>query len=197
MATECLQHQSSSARWGHSEVLPRWRSSDLGPDVRAPAVRHVGGSRSTREADVKLNRLRGRSKSAIWGLHLTGPTATLGAGAVLRHSMLCSPVPRSAQVETPVARLRARADPPARLSGEPAPDPASGEVSGVAAADQTARTSASRLTAYSSPQQTAASHAADVCAVTSCVPSSRPAALWAVPGRGRGRRRATRPSRSA
>jgi hypothetical protein len=43
---------------------------------------------------------------------------------------------------------------------------------------QTARTSASRLTAYSSSQQTAASHAADACAAMSCAPSSRPAALW-------------------
>ncbi|CDM62222.1 hypothetical protein LPU83_pLPU83d_0852 (plasmid) [Rhizobium favelukesii] len=42
---------------------------------------------------------------------------------------------------------------------------------------QTARTSASRLTAYSSCQQTAASHAADACAAMSCAPSSRPAAL--------------------
>ncbi len=50
-----------------------------------------------------------------------------------------------------------------------------------AAAAQTARTSASRLTANSSvplgSQQTAASHAAYACAATSCVSSSRPAAL--------------------
>src|SRR5438128_2568622 len=35
-----------------------------------------------------------------------------------------------------------------------------------------------RLTAYSSSQQTAASHAADACAAMSCAASSRPAALW-------------------
>ena len=51
-------------------------------------------------------------------------------------------------------------------------------MSQFAAAAQTARTSASRLIAYSSSQQTAASHAADACAATSCAPSSRPAALW-------------------
>ena len=45
------------------------------------------------------------------------------------------------------------------------------------AAAQTARTSASRLTACSSSQQTAASHAARACAAMSCAPSSRPAAL--------------------
>jgi hypothetical protein len=45
------------------------------------------------------------------------------------------------------------------------------------AAAQTARTSASRLTACSSSQQTAASHAAHACAAMSCAPSSRPAAL--------------------
>src|SRR5215468_6536341 len=47
-----------------------------------------------------------------------------------------------------------------------------------AAAAQTARTSASRLTAYASSQQTAASHAADACAAMSCALSSSPAALW-------------------
>jgi hypothetical protein len=51
-------------------------------------------------------------------------------------------------------------------------------VSRFAAAAQTARTSASRLIAYSSSQQTAASHAADACAAMSCAPSSRSAALW-------------------
>src|SRR5919107_6403538 len=45
------------------------------------------------------------------------------------------------------------------------------------AAAQTARTSASRLTACSPSQQTAASHAAHACAAMSCAPSSRPAAL--------------------
>src|SRR5215207_6353498 len=51
--------------------------------------------------------------------------------------------------------------------------PASDAVSRFAAAAQTARTSASRLTAYSSSQQTAASQAAEACAAMSCAPSSR------------------------
>jgi len=58
-----------------------------------------------------------------------------------------------------------------------AEDPASVRFR-VAPAPQTARTSASRLTEYSSSQQTAASHAADACAAMSCAPLSRPAALW-------------------
>ncbi len=48
----------------------------------------------------------------------------------------------------------------------------------LAAAAQTARTSASRLMACSSSQQTAASHAADACVAISCAPPSRPATLW-------------------
>src|SRR5437764_15214821 len=51
-------------------------------------------------------------------------------------------------------------------------------VSRFAPAAQTARTSASRLIAYSSSQQTAASHAADACAAMSSASPSRPAALW-------------------
>src|SRR3954453_5885199 len=43
---------------------------------------------------------------------------------------------------------------------------------------QTARTSARRLIAYSSSQQTAAAHADQACAAMSCAYSSRLAALW-------------------
>ncbi len=69
------------------------------------------------------------------------------------------------------------ARPASRQIDSGAEDPAFDAVSRFAAAAQTARTSASRLTAYSSSQQTAASHAADACAAMSCAPSSRPAAL--------------------
>ncbi|MGF6229380.1 hypothetical protein QFZ27_003335 [Inquilinus ginsengisoli] len=66
-----------------------------------------------------------------------------------------------------------------RVTDQEAPEnPAFGAAPRFTAAPQTARTSASRLIAYSSSQQTAACHAADACAAMSCAPPSRPAALW-------------------
>ena len=74
------------------------------------------------------------------------------------------------------ARIRC-ARPARRQIDSGAGDPGFDAVARFAAAAQTARTSASRLTAYSSSQQTAASHAADACAAMSCAPPSRRAAL--------------------
>ena len=69
----------------------------------------------------------------------------------------------------------------------------------LAAAAQTTRTSASWPTrVLASPSRRRLRRGRDACAAMSCAPSSRDRRrCGAAPGRGRGRRRATRPSRSA
>src|SRR3954464_2079503 len=101
-------------------------------------------------------------------------------GVLLRYAQpqSCGILNAEAVLPAPLGRLRS----PGGNSGE---EQHTREVTRSAHADhqmdvgaQIARTSASRLTAYSSSQQTAASHAAEACAAMSCAPSSRPAALW-------------------